>query len=55
MGKREDEKKKAEEIAKKMLQEKMEVALIMKFTGLTKEGIKKLEDKKEQKRRSNCF
>ena len=43
MGRREGEKKKAEEIAKKMLQEKMEIHLIAKLTGLTEEELKKLE------------
>ena len=48
MGKREGieigKQKEKEEIAKKMLKEKLEVSLIAKITGLSEDEIKKLED-----------
>ena len=44
MGRREGEKKKAEEIAKKMLQKKMDRASIMELTGLSEAEIRKLEE-----------
>ncbi len=41
-GKEEGKKKKSLEIAKKMLEEKMDLKIISKVTGLSKEKIKKL-------------
>ena len=44
IGERKGKQEEKEEIAKRLLKEKVEISLIEKVTGLTKEEIKKLED-----------
>ncbi len=44
IGREEGKQKEKEEIAKKMLQEKMEIHLIAKLTGLSEEEIQKLKE-----------